>query len=224
MDVELRGGDVRGLQAASDEQVRQALASWLSENRPTAGFRDFISNQAEVRTTSVESREIKFWVVIAVVTTFAVLAALNMGSKTEPSATQTDEPLSETDRIQPHHLSNVLGRGCPVRRQETARQRTGDNMRALACLRVSSTSQVDGCSLDVQERLFLEACLKQDWQAVWVYQEEGRSAHSDSVAKRPQLRQLLRGAATGEFDLSSLSQKSGLRFGPGSYSECGLIA
>ena len=41
----------RGLQAASDEQVRQALASWLSENRPTAGFRDFISNQAEVRTT-----------------------------------------------------------------------------------------------------------------------------------------------------------------------------
>ena len=41
----------RGLQAAPDEQVRQALASWLSENRPTAGFRDFISNQAEVRTT-----------------------------------------------------------------------------------------------------------------------------------------------------------------------------
>ncbi len=74
-------------------------------------------------------------------------------------------------------------------------------MRAVAYLRVSSTSQVEGYSLDGQERLFFDACRNHSWQSIRVYREEGRSAHSDSVNRRPQLRQLLRDAAKGEFDI-----------------------
>ena len=74
-------------------------------------------------------------------------------------------------------------------------------MRAVAYLRVSSTSQIDGYSLDAQERLFMESCRNHGWESVRVYREEGRSAHSDSVNKRPEMRQLLRDAVRGDFDL-----------------------
>ena len=74
-------------------------------------------------------------------------------------------------------------------------------MRAVAYLRVSSASQIDGYSLDAQERAFQESCRSHGWQSVQVYREEGRSAHSDSVNKRPEMRQLLKDAARGDFDL-----------------------
>ena len=74
-------------------------------------------------------------------------------------------------------------------------------MRAVAYLRVSSASQVDGYSLDAQERVFLESCRSHGWQSGRVYREEVRSAHSDSENKRPEMRQLLRDAARGDFDL-----------------------
>ena len=73
VDVELRRGDVpEGLQAASDDQVKQALSNLLSEDRPTAGFRDDFSKHAEVSTTTVGSREIEFWVSPAFITTVRV--------------------------------------------------------------------------------------------------------------------------------------------------------
>ena len=74
-------------------------------------------------------------------------------------------------------------------------------MRAVAYLRVSSTSQVEGYSLAAQERMFHEACKNRGWEPVRVYREEGRSAHTDSVSKRPILKQLLKDASRGEFDL-----------------------
>ena len=74
-------------------------------------------------------------------------------------------------------------------------------MRAVAYLRVSSTSQVDGYSLAAQERMFHEACKNRGWESVRVYREEGKSAHTDSISKRPVLRQLLKDASKGEFDL-----------------------
>ena len=48
-------------------------------------------------------------------------------------------------------------------------------MRAVAYLRVSSASQVDGHSLNAQERLFRELCKNRRWEAVGVYREEGIS-------------------------------------------------
>ena len=74
-------------------------------------------------------------------------------------------------------------------------------LRAVAYHRVSSSQQVDGFSLDAQERLFYEACRNRGWEPVRVYREEGRSAHSDSLKKRPVLRQLLSDAKKGEFDI-----------------------
>ena len=53
-------------------------------------------------------------------------------------------------------------------------------MRAVAYIRVSDSSQVDGHSLDAQERLFHELCKSREWMPGITYREEGRSAHSDS--------------------------------------------
>ena len=49
-------------------------------------------------------------------------------------------------------------------------------MRAVAYIRVSDASQVDGYSLAAQERYYLEYCEGRDWAAGEVYREEGVSA------------------------------------------------
>ena len=74
-------------------------------------------------------------------------------------------------------------------------------MRAVAYIRVSDLSQVEGYSLDAQERLFLQHCKTKGWTPLQVYREEGRSAHSDSIRKRPVFRQLLEDASQGQFDV-----------------------
>ena len=74
-------------------------------------------------------------------------------------------------------------------------------MRAVAYIRVSDLSQVEGHSLNAQERLFRELCNSRGWEAVRVYREEGRSAHVDTIGKRPVFRQLLEDAAKNQFDV-----------------------
>ena len=76
-----------------------------------------------------------------------------------------------------------------------------ETKRAVAYLRVSSLSQVDGHSLDAQARLFNEICTKRGWTPGTVYREEGASAHSESTKKRPVFRQLMEDAKKGEFDI-----------------------
>ena len=76
-----------------------------------------------------------------------------------------------------------------------------DPKRAVAYLRVSSQSQVDGHSLDAQQRLFYELCKNRGWTAVRVYREEGKSAHSESVKKRPMFKQLMEDAKKSQFDI-----------------------
>jgi DNA invertase Pin-like site-specific DNA recombinase len=74
-------------------------------------------------------------------------------------------------------------------------------MRAVAYIRVSDSSQVEGHSLDAQERLFHELCKSRGWIPGRTYREEGKSAHSDSIAKRPMFRQLLDDSGKGQFDV-----------------------
>ena len=74
-------------------------------------------------------------------------------------------------------------------------------MRAVAYIRVSDVSQVEGHSLNAQERLFRELCKSRGWEPVKVYREEGRSAHVDSIKRRPVFRQLLEDAKQGHFDV-----------------------
>ena len=74
-------------------------------------------------------------------------------------------------------------------------------MKAVAYLRVSSASQIDGHSLDAQERLFRELCKNRGWELVRIYREEGKSAHVEAIARRPLFKQLLDDAAKHEFDV-----------------------
>jgi len=73
-------------------------------------------------------------------------------------------------------------------------------VRAVAYIRVSSQDQVSGYSLDAQERSYNEFCRARGCEPVGVYREEGRSAHVDSISKRPVFKQLLDDAAEGLFD------------------------
>jgi site-specific DNA recombinase len=74
-------------------------------------------------------------------------------------------------------------------------------MRAVAYIRVSSVMQVEGHSLDAQERLFYELCKNRGWEAVRIYREEGKSAHVDAINRRPQFRKLLDDSAKHDFDV-----------------------
>jgi site-specific DNA recombinase len=74
-------------------------------------------------------------------------------------------------------------------------------VRAVAYLRVSSLSQVEGHSLDAQERLFYETCKARGWQPVRIYREEGKTAHIENIARRPVFRQLLEDAGKNQFDV-----------------------
>ena len=74
-------------------------------------------------------------------------------------------------------------------------------MKAVGYLRVSDVSQVEGHSLDAQERLFRELCKNRGWEPVRVYREEGRSAHVEAIARRPVFRQLLEDAGRNVFDV-----------------------
>lgn len=70
-------------------------------------------------------------------------------------------------------------------------------MRAVLYIRVSSTEQVDGYSLDAQERALVSHVEDQGWDLVDTFQDAGESARS---ADRPQLRQMLRRIADGDVD------------------------
>ena len=74
-------------------------------------------------------------------------------------------------------------------------------MKAAAYIRVSSVGQLDGHSLDAQERLFYELCKNRGWEPVGVYREEGKSAHNEAISKRRVFRQLLDEAGRGLFDV-----------------------
>jgi site-specific DNA recombinase len=74
-------------------------------------------------------------------------------------------------------------------------------MRAVGYIRVSDASQIDGHSLDAQERLFRELCKNRNWEPVGIYREEGKSAHVDAIARRPVFRKLLDDVTRHEFDV-----------------------
>ena len=76
-----------------------------------------------------------------------------------------------------------------------------DVIRAVVYERVSDPSQVDGHSLDAQERFACELCESRGWILVRIYREEGKSARSESIKKRPAFRQLMEDAKNDEFDI-----------------------
>ena len=72
--------------------------------------------------------------------------------------------------------------------------------RIVGYVRVSTEEQVDGHSLDAQRREIERYAERQGLVLVNIYADEGVSAHTDRIEKRPQLATLLADASRGSFD------------------------
>lgn len=68
-------------------------------------------------------------------------------------------------------------------------------------IRVSDPTQVEGHSLDAQRAEIERWCIRNGHTLERVYSEDGPTARSERIDRRPQLVALLRDAARGEFDL-----------------------
>jgi site-specific DNA recombinase len=78
---------------------------------------------------------------------------------------------------------------------------TAGGKTAAIYVRVRSKEQVEGYSLDAQRRASWEFCASRGHTVVAEYADEGRSAHTDNLAKRPQFSAMLAEAKSGQFEL-----------------------
>jgi len=78
---------------------------------------------------------------------------------------------------------------------------TTTGKRAAIYVRVSSEEQVQGYSLAAQERAAADSCARHGWDVVRVYRDEGRSARTDDLRRRPSFAQLMADAETGLVDV-----------------------
>ena len=72
--------------------------------------------------------------------------------------------------------------------------------RIVGYVRVSTEEQVDGRSLDAQRREIERYADQNGLTLVGIYADEGVSAHTDRIEKRPQLSALIADASRGSFD------------------------
>jgi len=73
--------------------------------------------------------------------------------------------------------------------------------RAVGYIRVSDESQVEGHSLDAQRKEIGRWSKQRGLDLIAIYAEEGRSAHTEKIHRRPQLARLLKDAEAGAFDI-----------------------
>jgi site-specific DNA recombinase len=74
-------------------------------------------------------------------------------------------------------------------------------LRAAVYVRVSTEEQFEGYSLDAQRRAAEQYCEAHGWTIVRTYADEGKSARTDDLAKRPEFRSLLADAEGGLVDV-----------------------
>jgi site-specific DNA recombinase len=72
---------------------------------------------------------------------------------------------------------------------------------AAIYIRVSSREQVEGYSLDAQRRACAAFCGDRGYNVVATYADEGVSAHTDVIAKRPAFARMLADAEAGRFNV-----------------------
>ncbi len=77
----------------------------------------------------------------------------------------------------------------------------GSKGAAVGCAQVSTKDQTQGYSLDAQRAEIERYCERNAYELVRIYADEGVSARSDRIEKRPQLRALLEDAERGQFDV-----------------------
>ena len=74
-------------------------------------------------------------------------------------------------------------------------------MRAALYARVSKEEQVQGYSLDAQRRAFGALVQGRGWTSYREYIEEGRSAHTDDINKRPVFKEAIDDALAKKYDV-----------------------
>ncbi len=74
-------------------------------------------------------------------------------------------------------------------------------MRAGIYCRVSSEEQLDGYSIDAQLRACREFADARQWEVAKEYIEEGKSARTDNLERRPLFRRAMQDSAAGELDV-----------------------
>jgi site-specific DNA recombinase len=74
-------------------------------------------------------------------------------------------------------------------------------MRAGIYYRVSSEEQVDGFSLDAQRRILLDHCAAKGWTVADEYADEGKSARTDRIERRPAFKRMIEDAEAGRLDV-----------------------
>jgi site-specific DNA recombinase len=74
-------------------------------------------------------------------------------------------------------------------------------MRAALYARVSSEEQVEGYSIDAQRRAFRALVGDKQWSIYREYIDEGKSARSDNINKRPAFKEMISDALAGSFDV-----------------------
>jgi site-specific DNA recombinase len=74
--------------------------------------------------------------------------------------------------------------------------------RAVGYVRVSDESQVDGHSLDAQRNEIARWCERHGYELVGFYCDEGRTAYTDRIERRPALVRLLADADADAFDIA----------------------
>lgn len=80
-------------------------------------------------------------------------------------------------------------------------QASGAARRAAIYERVSSEEQVEGYSLDAQDRAGRLYCEAHGWTVVRTYRDEGKSARTDDLGQRPQFATMLADAEAGLIDV-----------------------
>jgi DNA invertase Pin-like site-specific DNA recombinase len=74
-------------------------------------------------------------------------------------------------------------------------------VRAALYARVSTEEQVEGYSIDAQRRAFHALCEGRGWMPHREYIEEGRSARTENMGKRPIFKQCIEDALAKQFDI-----------------------
>jgi DNA invertase Pin-like site-specific DNA recombinase len=74
-------------------------------------------------------------------------------------------------------------------------------MKAALLARVSTEEQVEGYSLDAQRRAFNTLVKGRGWTVYREYIEEGRSAHTDDINKRPLFKEAIEDALAKKYDV-----------------------
>src|SRR5918994_6781268 len=74
-------------------------------------------------------------------------------------------------------------------------------VRAALYERVSSEEQVQGYSLDAQDRAGRLYCEAHGWSIASVYRDEGKSARTEDLAKRPEFQRMIADADGGLLDV-----------------------